>query len=71
MIKEVPLRFQEGKNKTFKFEKFWSIPQIRSALRICGIGGKFRRLYITIRQKTGLFFIRVKTNLKSKNPVEN
>ena len=45
--------------------------QIRSALRICGIGGKLRRLCIIITQKTGLLFIRVQTNLKSKNLAKN
>ena len=45
--------------------------QIRSALRICRTSGKLRRLCIIITQKTGLLFIRVKTNVKSKNPVKN
>ena len=42
--------------------------QIRSELRICG---KLRRLCIIITRKTELLFIRVKTNLKSKNPAES
>ena len=62
---------KKKKRKSFKFEKYLPVPRIRSALRICGSGGKLTRLGINSRQYAGLLFIRVKTNLKSTKPAEN
>ena len=46
-----------------KFKKFPPIPQIHSALGICGIIEKLRKLHIKSRQKAWSLFVRVETNL--------